>query len=96
MSIFSLGIGLIAFSSFCLFLTEGKWSFIEILFESSSAFTNLGLSLGITPHLSQLGKIILITSMIIGRIGSLTLILALTWRKEKPQFHYPEERVMIG
>lgn len=96
MSIFSLGIGLIGCSAFCLFLTDNSWSFIEIFFESSSAFTNLGLSLGITPHLSVIGKIILIISMIMGRIGTLTLILALRWRQDKVQFNYPEERVMIG
>jgi trk system potassium uptake protein TrkH len=69
---------------------------MSILFEVVSAFGNCGFSIGITPNLSTLGKIIIMTTMLIGRIGSLTLILSLKKRDEKHLYTYPEERIMIG
>ena len=95
-AIFSIGLGWILLITFCLLITEKGFSFLELLFESVSALTNLGITTGITPRLSTLGKLFIILSMIIGRIGSFTLILALKLRK-KPQieYTYPEERVML-
>ncbi len=86
----------IIITTFFLLITEKDWSFIEILFEVVSAFATLGLSLGITPYLSAIGKIFIILTMIIGRIGALAFVLALYKRHELPEFSYPEERVLIG
>ncbi len=96
LAVLFLSLAWVATTTFCLLITEQGWRFVDIMFEAFSAFTNLGLSVGLTPHLTYLGKIIVSLSMIIGRIGSLTLILALKTRQEKTEFHYPEERVMIG
>ena len=74
--------------------------FMDLTFETVSALTNLGLSLGITPFLALSSKIFIMLSMIAGRIGSLTLILA--FRKTNMQvqaadkINYPEERVMLS
>ncbi len=97
-AIVSIGIFWIAGSTFLLLITESEWQFFDILFEAASAFTTLGVSTGITPHLSILGKLIIITSMIVGRIGSLTLILALKliMKRDRTEFSYPQERVMLG
>ncbi len=96
-AIVSLGIGWIILCTFCLLITEQNFTFIQILFESLSAFSSLGISTGITAYLTSIGKIIIMISMIIGRIGSYTLILALKFRKKTDvDFSYPEERVMLG
>ncbi len=94
--IVALAMSWIGITTFILLLTEPKFSFMQIFFESVSAFSTTGLSTGITPYLSQAGKALLMISMLIGRIGSLTLALALTVRKEIQLYRYPEERVIIG
>lgn len=96
-AIVSFGFGWVLLTTFCLLITEKNFSFLEILFEAMSAFTSLGMSAGITAKLSTIGKLFIITSMIIGRIGSFTLILALKLKKKpEAEFTYPEERVMLS
>lgn len=70
--------------------------FMKILFEVTSAFGTVGLSTGITPHLSAFGKILIIVTMFVGRIGPLTAALAIALQQEKVIYTYPEERVMVG
>ncbi|MFC1894688.1 TrkH family potassium uptake protein [Candidatus Dependentiae bacterium] len=94
--VIALGLSWITMVTLILLLTDPNFSFLQIFFESVSSFSTTGLSTGITPYLSKLGKITLIVSMIIGRIGSLTLVLALTTQKTKQLYSYPEERVIIG
>jgi trk/ktr system potassium uptake protein len=96
LAIISLSIAWILLTTFCLLITESSWEFFDILFEVVSAFATLGMSTGITPFLSPIGKVFIIASMIIGRLGSLTALLALQKRREKPEYEYPEERVMLG
>lgn len=100
-AIVSLSLLWIALATICLLITEVGWGFLQIIFEVISSFTTLGLSLGITSSLSTVGKIIIIINMIIGRIGSLTLIVALRQatiqgRHENVGISYPEERVMLS
>lgn len=92
----SLAIGIIFLSSFVLFLTQPGMSMREVFFEVFSAFGTVGLSLGITPKLSAVGKIVLILTMYIGRIGPLTLLYAFSRQKAYGKFEYVEETVMIG
>jgi trk system potassium uptake protein TrkH len=92
----SISIGWILLATFILLITEKGGDFLDILFEVISAFATLGLSLGITPFLSQTGKIVIIITMIIGRIGSMTVILALRRQKEPHEYEYPEERVLLS
>lgn len=95
--IVSMTVGWIILATFCLLITEPNASFFAVLFEVVSALTNLGLTTGITPALSNIGKCFIMVSMVVGRIGSFTLILALLRkRKEATGFTYPEERVMLG
>ncbi len=96
-AIVACSIGWIFLTTFCLLITERNPEFLTILFEATSAFTTLGISLGITMKLSNLGKIFILISMIVGRIGSLTLLLALRKRRlEVLNIKYPEERIMLG
>jgi trk system potassium uptake protein TrkH len=65
------------------------------LFEVTSAFGTVGLTTGITSQLSTIGKILIIITMFVGRIGPLTLALAVAL-EEKVGYIYPEEKVMVG
>ncbi|MEK6680300.1 MAG: TrkH family potassium uptake protein, partial [Nitrospirota bacterium] len=85
----------VAVVAFLLFLTE-KAPFINILFEVVSAFGTVGLSTGLTPHLSDAGKLLISLMMYMGRIGPLTLALLVGQKVVKRYYYYPEEKVMIG
>ncbi len=71
-------------------------TFIELLFELTSAFGTVGLSTGLTPTLTDVGKIILIVTMLVGRLGLLTTAYALARRVREPVFRYAEENIMVG
>jgi len=71
-------------------------SFMAVLFESVSAFGTAGLSLGLTGKLLFADKIVVSFVMLVGRLGPLTLIMAIISNKKKGQIEYPEEHIMIG
>ena len=77
-------------------LTDPDKNFLSLAFESVSAFGTVGLSMGITPNMSALGKIVLILLMYLGRIGPLTFTLALIEGQKDTHIRYPEEEVVIG
>lgn len=92
-------ISLMICSGFILLLMriETEHSFLSIFFEAVSAFATVGLSLGITPYLTVAGKAAIIALMFIGRIGPLTMALAIGQKKQdKGNFKYPTGRIMIG
>jgi trk system potassium uptake protein TrkH len=70
--------------------------FLDLLFEAVSAFGTVGLSRGVTPFLSVCGKITIILLMFFGRLGALTISLAITRPKEIYHYTYPPENVMVG
>ncbi|MGC9455453.1 MAG: potassium transporter TrkG [Phycisphaerae bacterium] len=70
--------------------------FIDLLFEACSACGTVGLSTGVTRSLNMFSKLVIIAAMFIGRLGPLTLLLALTSRLRPPQYEYPSENVVIG
>jgi trk system potassium uptake protein TrkH len=71
-------------------------TFLPVLFEATSAFGTVGLSTGITPDLSEASLLVLTLTMFIGRLGPLTLILALVQRSGQTTRRLPEERIRIG
>jgi trk system potassium uptake protein TrkH len=70
--------------------------FIEFFFETTSAFGTVGLSTGLTAHLTSLSKMLLCGVMLLGRIGPLTVAHAVGRRYGRGKFRYAEEGVMIG
>jgi trk system potassium uptake protein TrkH len=71
--------------------------FLDVLFETVSAFGTVGLSTGLTPELSDPGQILLTLVMFIGRLGPLTMGFAFILRTVNPaKYRYAEERIMIG
>jgi trk system potassium uptake protein TrkH len=91
-----LSICVIFVSSAVLFLTQSGMSMEETFFEVFSAFGTVGLSLGLTAKLNAVGKIVIVLTMFIGRIGPLTLLYAFSREKAFGKFEYVEESVMIG
>jgi Trk-type K+ transport system membrane component len=77
-------------------LQSGKFSFIELLFEEVSAFSTVGLSMGITSDISPAGRIIMAISMFIGRIGTLMVLIAITKKSISTKYKYPDAHIMIG
>ena len=75
-----------------------EYEFIDILYEVVSALGTTGLSTGLTPNLSFIGKIVIILCMFIGRLGPMTIVLGLSFRKlnKKNVIHYPEEKIIVG
>jgi trk system potassium uptake protein TrkH len=92
----TLAICIICLSSFILFLTQPAASMSEVMFEVFSAFSTVGLSLGMTMKLNTVGKVVIIITMYVGRIGPLTLLYAFSRRKAFGRYEYIEETVMIG
>ncbi|BCG60733.1 TrkH family potassium uptake protein [Paenibacillus sp. URB8-2] len=90
-----LALLLIVAVSMVLSTTEDA-PFLNLLFETTSAFATVGLSLGLTPDLSMAGKILICLTMFAGRLGVLTLAYALGPKKGKELYRYPEGKMIIG
>ncbi|WP_442594149.1 TrkH family potassium uptake protein [Neobacillus sp. D3-1R] len=69
--------------------------FLTLLFEVVSAFGTVGLTMGITPSLSLLGKLVIIVVMFVGKLGPLTLAFLMA-KPQKPPFKYPDEDILTG
>ncbi|MFO7980791.1 MAG: TrkH family potassium uptake protein [Candidatus Aminicenantes bacterium] len=95
-TVITLGIGVISVSIFFLLISQPEVTMKEVFFEVFSAFGTVGLSLGLTPRLNDMGKIIIIMTMYIGRIGPLTFLYAFSREKAKGRYDYVEESIMIG
>ncbi|MBI4505106.1 MAG: hypothetical protein HY691_06190, partial [Chloroflexi bacterium] len=70
--------------------------FLHVLFEAASAFGNNGLTTGLTPQLSETGSLIIAATMVVGRLGPLTLAVLLAGRLTTPHLHYAQEPVRVG
>ncbi|WP_073508091.1 TrkH family potassium uptake protein [Streptobacillus notomytis] len=75
---------------------ENDKNMVKVLFELISAMGTVGLSMGITASLTIYSKILLIITMFLGRVGLLTVILALSRSTEKGKYVYPEGNILIG
>jgi trk system potassium uptake protein TrkH len=79
-----------------LSLTDAKHGLLHLAFEAFSAFGTVGLSMGITPDLSPGGKLIIVALMFVGRLGPLTLGLALLEARPEKRIEYPAEDIVVG
>ncbi|MEO0932841.1 MAG: potassium transporter TrkG, partial [Cyanobacteria bacterium J06641_2] len=77
-------------------LTDPIFDFIQILFEVVSAYATVGLSTGITSDFSLWGKLIIILTMYMGRVGVLLLMSAVLGDPKPSSIHYPEEDLLVG
>jgi potassium uptake TrkH family protein len=81
---------------FFLSIAEPGFAVERLVFEQFSAFATVGLSTGITPLLGAGGKLVLVISMFVGRIGLLTLALSLSNKVISTSYKYPNEHVMVA
>jgi trk system potassium uptake protein len=90
--------GAITIMVFCfsLLYTEPNAPFQMVLFETISAFSTVGLSLGLTPLLSVAGKGMIIVLMLIGRVGPFAAAIALASTKPRVRYQYPEEDILVA
>jgi trk system potassium uptake protein TrkH len=89
------GITAVITGALLLTLTEG-FPFVNILFETVSAFGTVGLSTGITAKLTVVGRLIVTLLMFAGRLGPLTLLAAATERKRRVHIEYPQGDIILG
>lgn len=69
---------------------------MEILFEAVSAFGTVGLSMGLTPKLSEMGRLVITLLMFVGRLGPILFIVAIQSFQKEEFYLWPEESMLIG
>lgn len=95
LAIIVISVGVLILSALAISTVE-QFDFMDIVFETTSAFGTVGLSTGITPKLSPLSRMFVIVTMFIGRVGPLTLAFAIATPSRARALRYPEEKIMIG
>ncbi|AFL80803.1 Trk-type K+ transport system, membrane component [Aequorivita sublithincola DSM 14238] len=90
-SLASIGMGILL-----LLIFNPEFSLIQIAFEVFSAFSTVGISMGITSQLSEYSKYVVILLMFFGRIGLLNLMIGLLKSVGKTDYTYPEENILIN
>ena len=81
--------------SLIIYAFQGR-NYFGIMFESISALSTVGLSLGITSHLKAGSKLVLVVLMLWGRVGIITFVWGLSKRKREPRISFPEEHIPVG
>jgi trk system potassium uptake protein TrkH len=96
--IVAMGLGVTMTSTLLLTVFEADvFSFLDILYEATSAFATVGVSTGITGELNPASQMVVAATMFLGRVGPLTLLLALAGTSQGTnQYQYPQERVSLG
>lgn len=91
-----LGAGFLVFESGRKFPTSEGGAFMDLMFEAVSAFGTVGLSTGCTVSLSTGSKLLTVATMYVGRLGPLTVFVALAQPPQKDKVRYPDEPVLVG
>lgn len=98
LGIFFIGVFIALFGTLTLTIVSPGFTLLESSFEVISAFATVGLSLGGSPSLTSLGKLLIIILMFLGRVGSLTIFIALLSKsnKLKSKIRYAEGKIIVG
>ena len=100
LAILAVGVAWVALTSMALAawgMREGaEYTFLDALFETQSAFATVGLSTGTTPLLNTFGRLLLAGTMFVGRIGLLTLFVAMQFKTQPQRYEYAKEYVAIS
>lgn len=94
-AIIMVGLLVVVSVSFILTITE-QADFLDLLFETTSAFATVGLTTGVTPDLSDVGKVILTLTMYAGRVGPLTMAFAFSRNHKHANYKYSEGNIIVG
>jgi Trk-type K+ transport system membrane component len=92
-AIMLLSLLMIGISVFFISINDGDKGLLRIAFEAFSAFSTVGLSLGITGTLTYTSKIVVIITMFVGRVGMLTLLVAFVRQSKQLYYRYPKEDI---
>ena len=76
-------------------MNDSKHGLLKLSFEAFSAFSTVGVSQGVTPGLSAFGKIVIMATLFVGRIGALTLLFAFVTKSDARPYRYPSENIMF-
>jgi trk system potassium uptake protein TrkH len=99
-AIIGIAMMIITISTLILLVSEKNLglSFIDMLFEVVSAFGTVGLSRGLTPQLSDIGRLVITLTMFVGRLGPLTLAFGIAQKQKenKGYYRYPEGKILVG
>lgn len=95
-AIISLSLFIIAFAIIVLSILEPTMTFLSLTFEVFSAYSTVGLSLGVTAAFSDAGKLVLIIVMFVGRVGIFSLLSGLLAHKEAPAYDFPKDSILIN
>ncbi|EJF08055.1 MULTISPECIES: TrkH family potassium uptake protein [Pontibacter] len=95
-AVFTFAVGFNILFLIILSISDAQFDILRLAFEQVSAFATVGLSTGITAGLSDVGKTVIILSMYIGRVGTLTLALAISTRATSTAYKYPDTHLAIG
>ncbi|MCL6634904.1 MAG: TrkH family potassium uptake protein [Peptococcaceae bacterium] len=95
LAIMFMAVALVMTIAFLLEITE-EADFLKVLFETVSAFGTVGLTMGLTPELTTAGRLLIITTMFLGRLGPLTVAFALAQRRKRALIRFPEENIIVG
>lgn len=95
-AVFFGSLAIVVLSTILLALSDPDLEFITLFFEAVSAFATVGLSMGITASLTMTGKLVVIGTMYIGRVGVLLLMSAIVGDPKPSRLRYPEEDLLLG
>lgn len=97
LSMIALGMFIVMGTAGLLVIFEHKpHLFIDLLYEATSAFATVGVSAGVTPDLSLPSRVLICLVMLLGRVGPVTMLLAMAAPRDGGHYDYPEERVSLG
>lgn len=94
-AIILLSLLVLGVSILLLAIKDSEHGLLKLAFEAFSAFSTAGLTLGVTAKLSIFGKLVIMATMFIGRIGALTLLFAIVTRSSERPYRYPSENIMF-
>jgi trk system potassium uptake protein TrkH len=94
--IVTLGGTVVVAATLALSVVHEGMGFLDAMFEATSAFGTVGLTTGVTPQLNHVGRLLIIAVMFIGRVGPLTLFIALPLGARAVKYEYATENVAIG
>lgn len=94
--ILCIGFFLIFTGTMILSIANQQFDFLTILYEVTSAYGTVGLTLGITTQIDAISKIVLMIIMFLGRVGSLTILYAFITNTNNCKYLYPKEDITVG
>ncbi len=95
-AIISLSLVVIGAAIFSIAFFDSEKDLMSIAFECFSAYSTVGLSLGITASLSSISKVVIITVMFVGRVSMLSILIAMIPKVKHQEYHYPTEEILIN